>query len=119
MRLSRSLAFSVAFLVLAPLESQGQESAVDGYLQRGDVAWTGRSEGHSGSQAAMAPIAEAVRLYELALKADPNHLEARWKLLRALYFQGEYAALDKDSQLKIFVHAQKLAEQGIDIKSYW
>ena len=115
MRLTKALAYPLLLLFLAPCLGRAQDSTVESYIKRGDEAWNSRGEGHSGSQAASGPISEAVRLYELALSTDPNHLEARWKLLRALYFQGEYAAQGRDAQLDLFTYGKELAEEGIEI----
>ncbi len=52
-------------------------------LAVGDLAWTQRAEGHEGTRAAAEPIDNAIRAYRKVLQAEPENLEARWKLLRA------------------------------------
>ena len=109
--------FAASFILLSIFARVGSPRDVraDEYVRRGDEMWNRRGEGHSGSQAAAGPIGEAVRLYERALAVDQSDLEARWKLLRSLYFQGEYAAQENEAKLKIFTRAKQLAEEGIDI----
>ena len=83
-------------------------------LARGDAAYERRSEGHRGGQAAAGPIAEAIAAYEAAVRQRPADLTARWKLLRALYFQGEHAAATQDARRAAFDRGRKAAEQGLD-----
>lgn len=83
-------------------------------LARGDAAYARRAEGNDGSFAQLEPISSAVVAYEEALAMDPSNLTARTKLLRALFYLGEYATRDPARRLPIFEHGQELAEEGID-----
>jgi len=83
-------------------------------LARGDAAWARRAEGQSDGKAAAAPIAEAVAAYEEALTAEPESLETRARLLRALWFQGEYATADNAGKQKVFEHGKAVGELGLD-----
>lgn len=83
-------------------------------LARGDEAMSRRAEGHNGSHALPAPIGEAVVAYEEALNAEPHNLEARVKLLKALYFQGKFTMSECAEQLPIYEHALELADAGMD-----
>ncbi|MEE8367392.1 MAG: hypothetical protein V3S30_03665 [Thermoanaerobaculia bacterium] len=112
---SRALAYSLILVILPPHEIGAQASTTETYIEQGDAAWNDRATGHSGSRAASGPIGEAVHFYELAVGTDPKHLEARWKLLRALYFQGEFAVPKHDAKLEIFMRGKELAEESIDI----
>jgi tetratricopeptide (TPR) repeat protein len=80
---------------------------------RGDAAWASRAEGHRGALAAAGPIERAVAAYEEALAEAPDHREARLKLLKALYFQGEHATEDREEKLAIFDKGRNLAEEAI------
>lgn len=80
----------------------------------GDAAWARRAEGHDGERAANQPIAEAIAAYEDALAQAPNNGEARWKLMRALFYQGEHVAVGRDAQLEIFDRGRRLGEEGIE-----
>ena len=46
--------------------------------------------------------------------ADPGDLESRWKLMRALYFRGEYVVDGHEEKLEIFARGRRLGEEGID-----
>jgi tetratricopeptide (TPR) repeat protein len=84
-------------------------------IARGDVAWTGRAEGEREGRPVPDPIREAVRSYEGALSARPESLEARWKLLRALHFAGDFAATDGEESGRIFDRANEISEQGLGL----
>ena len=57
-----------------------------------------RQEGRVGARASTGPINPAIAGYEAAASRDPDSVEARWKLMRALYFKGDYTGLDEDGQ---------------------
>jgi tetratricopeptide (TPR) repeat protein len=77
-----------------------------------DALWERRAEGQRGGRPAEGPIGSAVAAYERLLAADPGSLRLRWKLARALYFQGEYAVDDPDRRLDIFERGRELADEG-------
>ncbi len=84
-------------------------------IARGDDAWQRRGEGHVDGRAVPGPIGEAVAAYEEALAADPSNLEAIWKLLRSLYFQGDYTTRDNDGKKRIFGRGREVAEAALDL----
>jgi len=81
-------------------------------ITTGDEAWIRRSEGHQGARAAAAPVQQAIDAYTTALAAAPDNLEARWKLLRALYFRGEFVLYDNDARLELFARGREIADVG-------
>ena len=81
-------------------------------LAAGDAAWSMRSEGHVGSRAADEPIQKAIDAYAAALEAEPQNLEARWKLLRAFHFKGEYVLTEKQQRHELFAQGKDVAETG-------
>jgi hypothetical protein len=83
-------------------------------MARGDEAMTRRAEGHTGSHALPEPISNAVSAYEEAVVAEPENLEARVKLLKALYFQGKFTLSECADQLAIYEHALNLVAEGLD-----
>lgn len=87
---------------------------VPAILVRGDEAMSRRAEGHNGSHALPGPIGETVAAYEEVLNAEPHNLEARVKLLKALYFQGKFTMSECAEQLPIYERAVELAEVGMD-----
>ena len=81
-------------------------------ITRGDLAWAQRAEGQQGSRAAAEPIEKAISAYRIALQTEPENLEARWKLLRAFYFKGEFV-LEKRERLGLFEEGREIAKTGI------
>ena len=82
---------------------------------RGDSAWARRGEQDVGGRAVPGPIGEAVNAYERALSSRPDRLEARWKLLRALHFAGDFVELETQQSQEIFDRAREVSEQGLDL----
>ena len=81
-------------------------------MARGDAAYLRRAEGHTGAVAQAEPVGEAISAYEELLTQDPENLEARWKLLRSLYFQGEHVLQDDDERLALYETAREIADMG-------
>ena len=73
-----------------------------------------RQEGRVGAKASAGPINKAIAGYEKAT-ADPHFVEARWKLMRALYFKGSYTGLDDDGKKAVFEKAKRVGEEAIAI----
>jgi len=87
-------------------------ATADEAMGAGDLAWAQRAEGHQGSRAALAPIQAAIDAYVLVLDEDPENLEARWKLLRALYFKGEFVLQNDSERLALYKTGREIAEVG-------
>lgn len=102
------LALAALLLLSTPLA--GQTDAVTA----GDAAWARRAEGHQGDRAAAGPINEAVAAYERAVKEKPDRLEAHWKLLRALYFKGDFAVQGKEGKQQVFARGREVVEAALD-----
>lgn len=81
-------------------------------LSDADALWEERAEGHQGRRAAPGPIARAIDAYEQVFEQQPENLEVRWKLLRALYFQGEYTIDGRDEKLAVYERGRELAEES-------
>jgi len=84
-------------------------------IARGDAAWARRAEGEREGRPLPGPIWEAVHSYEEALSARPEALEARWKLLRALHFAGDFVAETEEESVRIFDRARDVSDQGLDL----
>jgi tetratricopeptide (TPR) repeat protein len=108
----RPTLFLAAALVLALPLAAWQVPA--GPLAEGDAAWSRRAQGEQGGRPQPGPIGEAVAAYGRALQADPANLDAAWKLLRALHFQGEYLARTPEEKQKIFARGRDVAEAALD-----
>jgi len=88
-------------------------ATADEDIAAGDQAWTRRADGHLGSRAAAEPIQAAIDAYASALDKAPENLEARWKLLRAFHFKGEFVLVDGDERLELFRQGRELAKTGV------
>ncbi len=82
------------------------------FIRDGDSHYSRRQEKRVGAVADKAEIAAAVRAYDTAAEA-PDSVEARWKLLRALIFQGLYTQLDAPARLAIFEKARRVSEDAV------
>ena len=82
-------------------------------IATGDQAWAGRASGHRGSRAAAEPIETAINAYRRALTAAPNSLEARWKLLRAFHFKGEFVLKVKKDRHELYIEGREIAKTGV------
>lgn len=83
-------------------------------IAEGDRMYSRRQEGRVGARAAAGPINKAISAYEEA-SSDPLFVEARWKLVRALYFKGVYTGLDEDARRAVFQKARRVSEEAIGI----
>jgi len=101
-----ALAAALAFFCLG---------AVSDEIARGDSAWARRAMGEREGRPLPGPILEAVSAYESALAARPESLEARWKLLRALHFAGDFVSRSEDVRREIFDRAATVSERGLDL----
>lgn len=86
-------------------------------ISDGDQHWNARAEGHVGGRAKAAQIDAAIAAYQKALTQDPNNLEARWKLLRAIRFKGAYVASTNDEKKNVYGGAKTAGEAAIAIVS--
>ena len=71
-----------------------------------------RQEGRVGARASTGPINSAIAGYEAAASRDPESVEARWKLMRAFYFKGNFTGLDEESKKAVFEKAQARRRRG-------
>jgi hypothetical protein len=104
LRLAR---LAVAALALSSLASIAP-------LERGDAAWSRRADGSVRERAEPAIVAEAIAGYEAAIVAAPRSLEPRWKLLRALWFAGDFASADPDAGRASYERALEQSELAFD-----
>lgn len=84
-------------------------------VRRGDLAWERRAEGEQNGVPQSDPILESVRSYERALAAHPESPEVHWKLLRALYFAGYFAAQDSRERRSLFDRGCEVSEIGLQL----
>jgi tetratricopeptide (TPR) repeat protein len=105
---------SASWLLLVAWLGLGSPGAHADELSRGDSAWSRRAEGEEAARPLPGPILDAIRSYEAALAAHPESLEARWKLLRALHFAGDFVLKDHEERRRIFDRGRQVSEQGLE-----
>jgi tetratricopeptide (TPR) repeat protein len=71
-------------------------------VSEGDQHWNARAEGHQGGRAKAVQIDAAIAAYRKAITQEPNNLDARGKLLRAVRFKGAYVVLTNDAKKLIY-----------------
>ena len=108
-----SVLFAVWVICTMTLAPETALADVSDDIALGDQGWAQRAEGHQGARAAAEPIQNAINAYQSALNAEPENLEARWKLLRAFHFKGEFV-LAKDARLDLFIEGREIAKTGIE-----
>ena len=97
-----------------PFTDRPQLAATNPLVSQADSWYLKRQEGRVGLKASAGPINQAIAGYDKAT-ADPHYVEARWKLMRALYFKGVYTGLDEDSRKAVFEKARRIADDAIAI----
>ena len=80
-----------------------------------DRLWALRAERSTGGHALSAPIDLTIEACRGVLAAEPDSLEARWRLMRALYFKGEHTTDDAVLKRGIFDEGRTVAEQSLAI----
>ena len=84
-------------------------------VAEGDAMYLKRQEGRVGARASTGPINKAIASYEAAASRDPGLVEARWKLMRAFYFKGNFTGLDDDSKKAVFEKAKRVGDEAVAI----
>jgi tetratricopeptide (TPR) repeat protein len=84
-------------------------------MSDGDQHWNARAEGHVGGHAKAAQIDAAITAYQKAATQEPNNLEARWKLLRAMRFKGAYVASTVDEKKNVYGVAKSAGESALAV----
>jgi tetratricopeptide (TPR) repeat protein len=84
-------------------------------VSEADQHWNARAEGHVGGRAKAAQIDAAIAAYQKAVAQEPNNLEGRWKLLRAMRFKGAYVASTNDEKKNVYSAAKTAGEGAMTI----
>ncbi len=111
--LARAAAFAVALIALP--SAVAQSPAAEGALAEADRLWTERALDSTGGEASAPRAAALVAACRKAAELDPGSLEPRWRLMRALYFQGEHATADAAEKKTIFAEGKKEGEASLEI----
>lgn len=110
---SRALpAALVAALSLLSSPLAADEAAA---LEAFDGAWARRAEGAAGGRAREDVAARLVASARSGVAAQPSSLAFRWRLMRALYFQGEHATEGTEAKRAVFDEGRKLGEETLEL----
>lgn len=93
--------------------SLAQDSPVDiqALIDVGDTHWDNRAKDGQGSHADPKEIDEAIEVYRQGMTRAPDDLAVRWRLMRALYFKGEYTTDSREEKKKIFQEGKAIGEE--------
>jgi len=86
-----------------------------GQVSEGDQHWNARAEGHQGGRARAGQIDAAIAAYRKAVAQEPNNLDARGKLLKAVRFKGAYVASTSDEKKAIYAIAKNDGEAAMAV----
>jgi len=108
----------IPLLVLAAALATTQEArtidvpSVNPLISEGDQHYGRRQDSRAAAIGNQREILLAIAAYDKA-SAAPDSAEARWKLARALYFQGAYTGLADDAKKAIFEKARRVGDDAI------
>jgi hypothetical protein len=108
----RAVLLAVAWTLTIPAALRADDVAL---LAEADRLWTLRAEGATGGHARAGAIDPVIAACRAALEKEPGSVAAYGRLMRALYFKGEYAADDAVQKRDIFDEGRKAAEQALDL----
>ena len=101
--------------LLATVIAVGFAAVAFAQVSEGDTHWNQRAEGHQAGRAKAAHIDAAIAGYQRAIAQNPNDIEARWKLLRAIRFKGAYVAATNDEKRKVFDMGKKAGSDALGV----
>ncbi len=105
--------FLFGILVSDHVSAQESMSPSQRLIQEGDRHWDLRAESSQGSRADSKEIDQAIVVYHQALEVDPESLSVRWRLMRSLFFKGEYLTEDNETKKKIFNEGKSIGEEAL------
>ena len=91
----------------------------DAALAEADRLWARRAEGAQGAGALPGPIDAVIGACRHAIVEEPGSLESRWRLMRALYFKGEYTTADPTQKRNIFDAGRVVGDEALSIIRRW
>ncbi len=94
----------LALLFALPLSAQ---------VADGDKHYAARAEGAQGAHAKAGPVDAAIAAFQRAVAADPNDLEAHWKLLRAYRYKGAYTTSNVEQKKQIYAAAKVAGDKAV------
>ncbi len=76
-----------------------------------DSLYALRAEGAEYDRALREPVSAAIAAYRRAAEAQPESIEIQWKLLRALFFEGQYTGYSRPERRARYAEAVEQAEE--------
>ena len=108
----RAVLLALVLLLVVPSALRADDAAL---LAEADRLWALRAEGATGGHARAGAIDPVIAACRAALASEPGSVAALGRLMRALYFKGEYVADDVTRKREIFDEGRKAAEQALDL----
>ena len=105
-KMSFNAAITLSLLLAAPLFAQ---------VADGDSHYAMRADGAQGARAKAEHIDAAIAAYQRALAANPNDLEAHWKLMRAYRFKGAYTTANVEQKKQVYAAAKTAGEKALAV----
>ena len=99
----------IVLLILLLASSSTQAAS----LARADSLYALRSQGAEGDRALRTTIAAAIAAYEEVAAEQPQSIEIKWKLLRALFFEGQYTGYSRPERQAWYSEAVDHAEESL------
>jgi len=82
-------------------------------LARADSLYALRAQGAVGDRAQRQPATAAVAAYRAVVAANPDRIDAHWKLLRALFFEAQYTGHSREERKELSAQTRDQAEKSI------
>jgi hypothetical protein len=89
--------------------------AAAGDLARADALWARRAEAHADGRPRPERARRVVDACRDAIAADPEDLEAHWKLLRALWFTADFTTDDRAAERALYEQALDASERAFAV----
>jgi hypothetical protein len=106
----RGVLLTLALTFAAPAARAADDAAP---LAEADRLWALRAEGATGGHARAAAIDPMIAASRAAIAKDSLSVAARGRLMRALYFKGEFVAEDVAAKRDIFDEGRTVAEEAL------
>lgn len=107
----RSLRLLAVLVLLAGPTALAQPDS-EAAMKAADELWAGRAGESRDGRADSAAVQAAISAYATLAELDPANIEARWKLLRAEHFYGDYVLADEGERLTQFERTRAMADEG-------
>lgn len=102
----------VVSLLAVPAAAAGVEPVS---VEQFDADWARRAEGATGGRARPDVAERLVALARSGVAAQSSSFAFRWRLLRALYFQGEHATEGAEAKRAVFEQGKRIGEETLDL----